>query len=165
MNKVAVFYGSTTGNTESIANELAQKLNADLYDVAEASADKLIEYDNLIFGTSTWGIGDLQDDWEAFIENVKKVELNNKVIAIYGLGDSMSYGDSFVNSIGAIYNTIKEKGCKITGFTPTNGYDFDCSEAEIDGQFVGLPIDQDNQADLTSSRIDNWIEQLKSDFV
>ncbi|MEA3317594.1 MAG: flavodoxin domain-containing protein, partial [Bacteroidota bacterium] len=67
MNKIAIFYGSSTGNTESAAKQIAKLLNADIFDVADKPVKELQNYENLIFGTSTWGIGDLQDDWDSFI--------------------------------------------------------------------------------------------------
>ncbi len=164
MSKIAILYGSSTGNTESVAKQLAEKLGADVFDVVDNPTEKLGEYNNLIFGTSTWGIGDLQDDWEAFIEEVENADLTGKTVAIYGLGDSDSYPDSFVDGIGTIYNAVKGKGCKLVGFTDTAGYEYDSSTGEVDGKFVGLPLDEENQGDLTESRIDKWVEQISPDL-
>ncbi|MDR3163341.1 MAG: flavodoxin, partial [Helicobacteraceae bacterium] len=33
-----------------------------------------------------------------------------------------------------------------------------------DGKFVGLIIDEDNQSDLTSSRVEQWVESIKQAF-
>ena len=66
MKKIGVFYGSTTGTTESVANLIAEKLGiaqADVHDVSKMSADMVGTYEALILGTSTWGDGELQDDW------------------------------------------------------------------------------------------------------
>lgn len=165
MKKVAIFYGSTTGNTKAVAEQLAEKLDADMFDVVSSPADKLAEYDNLIFGTSTWGIGDLQDDWEDFILQLENADLSGKVVAIYGLGDGCSYGDSFVDGIGTIYNAVKDNAQKVTGQTKTDGYDYSESTAEVDGVFVGLPLDDDNESDETEDRVNAWVEQIKADFV
>ncbi len=164
MKKTAVFYGSSTGNTETAANAIASKLGADLFNVDSSPADKFAEYDNLIFGTSTWGVGDLQDDWEDFISELEEADLDGKVVAIFGLGDSATYPDSFVDGIGTIYNTVKDKGCKVVGFTETEGYDYEESTAEVDGKFVGLPLDEDNEGDMTDERIEKWTEQLKGEL-
>ncbi|MDP2722698.1 MAG: flavodoxin [Bacteroidales bacterium] len=164
MNKTAIFYGSSTGNTESVAKQLAKMLQADTYDVADNPINKIAEYQNLIFGTSTWGIGDLQNDWDSFLPRLVNADLNNKVVALFGLGDGTCYADSFIDGMGAIYNTIKNKGCRIVGFVATDGYDYESSIAETDGKFVGLPIDEDNESDITEERINNWIEQLKEEF-
>ncbi len=164
MSKTAIFFGSSTGNTETAANQIAEKLSADVFDVANSPSDKLAEYDNLIFGTSTWGIGDLQDDWEAFLSEVEGADLNGKVVALFGLGDQESYPDSFVSGVGTIYDAIKDKGCKVIGFTEKDGYDFEESEAEKDGKFCGLVLDNENQDGLTDERIEKWVEQIKADL-
>lgn len=162
--KTAVFFGSSTGNTESAAEQIAEKLGADLYNVADSPTDKIAEYDNLIFGSSTWGVGDLQDDWEGFISELEDAKLEGKVVAIFGTGDSSSYPDTFVNSIGTIYNALESSGCKFTGSTSTEGYEYDESAAEIDGKFVGLPLD-DSQDDLHDERIEKWVEEIKKDLI
>lgn len=165
MNKIAIFYGSSTGNTESAAKQIAKLLNADIFDVADKPVKELQNYENLIFGTSTWGIGDLQDDWDSFISECENTDLSGKTCAIFGLGDSASYADSFVDGIGAIYKAIENKGCKIVGFVDTAGYDYEASTAEINEKFVGLPLDEDNEDKLTNERVNKWVEQLNVEFL
>ncbi|EAH9105226.1 flavodoxin, partial [Campylobacter jejuni] len=46
----------------------------------------------------------------------------------------------------------------------TDGYTFEASDAVVDGKFVGLALDNDNQEDQTESRIDAWVEQIKPYF-
>jgi len=78
MSKTAVFYGSSTGNTEAAAKEIARELSADVFDVASKPVHKLEAYDNLILGTSTRGIGDLQNDWDDFLTDLDEANLNGK---------------------------------------------------------------------------------------
>ncbi len=66
MHKIGIFYGSSTGTCEGLAAQLAGELGVADNDVH--SANKLTEelvntYDVLVLGTSTWGSGDVQDDW------------------------------------------------------------------------------------------------------
>jgi flavodoxin I len=164
MKKTCILYGSSTGNTESIANILADKLGADKFDVSTAPIDAIKSCDNIIMGASTWGIGDLQDDWETFLPMISDLDLSGKTIAFYGLGDSSSYPDSFVDAMGIIFNAIKDKGCKFVGAVGSDGYTFDESQAIIDGKFIGLPLDEDNESSLTKSRINAWIEEIKPHF-
>jgi flavodoxin I len=164
MSKTGIFFGSSTGNTEAAAKKMAEMLDADVFDVGDNPAGQLGSYDNLILGTSTLGDGDLQDDWEVFIEELEKASLEGKVVAIFGLGDGDAYPDTFVDGIGTIYNAIKDKGCRIVGFTDTEGYIYDASTAEVEGKFVGLPLDDDNQDELTDERIQAWIGRIKPAF-
>jgi flavodoxin I len=162
MNKIGIFYGSSGGNTQRVANKIAEKLGgvSDIYDVGKANADNLTPYDVLLFGSSTWGIGDLQDDWEDFLKTVVAADLSGKKIALFGCGDSSSYPDTFCNAMGTIYKAVKDKAV-VVGFTETDGYSFDDSEAVVDGRFVGLAVDEDNESSHTDERIDKWIAQLK----
>jgi len=163
MSEIGIYYGSSTGNTQEVAEEIAKKLNvanADLHDVMKANAD-YSAYDVVFFGSSTLGFGDLQDDWESYINKVKSSNLEGKKVALFGCGDSSTYSDTFGDAIGKIYNTIKDKGCQIVGQVDTDGYTYDDSEAVVDGKFVGLMIDNDNEPDMTEERINNWVEALK----
>jgi flavodoxin I len=162
MSKIGIFYGSSGGNTETVAKNIAKKLgvgDGDVHDVAKAGASDLTQYDTLLFGSSTWGLGDLQDDWEGFIKTVAETDLSGKKVALFGCGDSQSYPDTFCNAVGAIYRAVKDKAT-IIGFTETDGYSFGESEAAVNGQFVGLIIDEDNESNLTDERINRWIENL-----
>lgn len=81
MDKVGIFYGSTTGDTETIAMSLASQLknyDVDVYNVNSAAKEDVEAYDNLILASSTWGLGELQSDWIDFIEELKEVDLKNK---------------------------------------------------------------------------------------
>jgi len=163
MSKIGIYYGSNSGNTQEVAEEIAKKLNidkADLHDVSKASTD-FSAYGVLLFGSPTLGLGDLQDDWEDYIGKLKNADLNGKKVALFGCGDSSSYSDTFCDAIGKIYQTIKGKGCEIVGKVSADGYTYDDSEALVDGQFIGLPIDNDNESNLTDQRISNWVEELK----
>ncbi len=165
MSKTGVFYGSSTGNTETAAKQIAELLNADVFDVSSQPTEALTEYNNLIFGSSTWGEGELQDDWEEFITELGGADLQDKVVALFGYGEGSGNPDSFVGAIGVIYNTIKDKGCKVVGQVDPDGYEFDESEAIVNGKFVGLPLDEENQGDLSDERINNWVRQIKPELI
>lgn len=167
MNKVGIFYGSTTGNTESIANVIQEKIGSDLvdvYSVDSASLEDVEKYDNLIFGTSTWGIGDIQDDFQGFLDTLANANLDGKVVALYGLGDSASYPDSFCGGMGELYETINSSGCTIVGKVSKEEYDFDDSQALNGDEFVGLPLDEDNESDKHEERISQWLDSIKESF-
>lgn len=166
MANIGIYYGSDSGNTERIAKELAKGLNVskeNIFDVSSAKAD-FNSYDVVLFGTSTMGIGDLQDDWDSFINDVKKADLSGKKVALFGCGDSMSYSDSFCDAVSIIYNAVKNKGCSVIGKISDEGYTYDSSEAFIDGKFIGLLIDEDNEASMTSERINAWLDVLKKEI-
>lgn len=166
MANIGIFYGSTSGNTQDVAEEIAKSLGVDkgnIFDVSGAGND-YSAYDLVIFGSSTYGMGDLQDDWESYIDDLQQADLAGKKAAIFGLGDSSSYSDTFCDAMGKIYQVLKKKGVEVIGFIPTDGYSFDDSEAVVDGKFVGLALDNDNEPNETSTRIENWATLLKSNI-
>lgn len=168
MKKIAIIYGSTTDNTKNIANSIAKKLSGEdvtLLDVSNLKEGDLTAYPNLILGTSTWGLGDLQDDWDGYLSTLEGSDLSGKTIAFFGLGDSGSYPDTFVDGMGIIYDAVRDKGATLIGAVSTEGYSYDASRAEVDGKFVGVPLDEDNEDDQTESRIDTWIAEIKPLFV
>jgi flavodoxin I len=167
MQNVGIFYGSSTGNTEEAAKQIQQEIGADaaeVFNVANASTADLEKFDNLIFGCSTWGIGDMQDDFEDFLSEISNANLEGKKVAIFGYGDQDTYPDSFVDAIGEIYENIQGKGCEVIGKVATDDYDYDDSRAEIAGEFVGLPLDEENQSNMTDDRIEKWVQFLKGKF-
>ncbi|ASQ29747.1 flavodoxin [Campylobacter avium LMG 24591] len=160
---VAVIYGSSMGNTEGAANLIAEKLGvSDVLNISDIDAAKINSYDKLIVGSSTWGSGDLQDDWDAF--DFSGLKLDGKTVAVFGMGDSESYSDTYCNAMGKLAEKLQAAGAKLVGQVSTDGYSYESSEAVVDGKFVGLALDNDNQEDLTEERISNWVEQIKADF-
>ncbi|MBR4214995.1 MAG: flavodoxin [Bacteroidales bacterium] len=161
MKKTVIIYGSTTGNAAMAAETIAAKLGGgDIKEVAKASKDDLDNYENLILGSSTWGDGELQDDWYSFLPTLKSANLNGKTVAVFGVGDQFSYSSTYVNAMGELYDAAKAAGAKIIGATSTDGYSFDESTAVRDGKFVGLALDYDNQDSLSVDRITAWANQI-----
>lgn len=167
MSKIGLFYASSTGKTEDVAIKIKENmagLDIDLQNVSDCVDDAMKNYDLLIFGVSTWGEGELQDDWEEYIVNLNEESLMSKTVAIFGLGDQEEYCDNFLDAMGIIYDKVIQSGATVVGSWPTDGYDFDASRAVRDGEFVGLGLDEDNQFDLSNERIIAWIELITPYF-
>lgn len=166
MNKIAILYGTSGGSVESVAKQVQDLFegNADIYNVLDVSLSEIEDYKYIIVGTSTTGIGDLQDDWEGFLPSFAKIDFTGKKVAIFALGDSASYSTSFAESMKIVYDEIHDK-VEVVGKVPDVGYTYDDSTAVEDGVWVGLPLDEDNEYDLTEERLIKWVEQLKKEFV
>ena len=106
-------------------------------------------------------MGDLQDDWQGALEILVSKNLSGKKVGFIGVGDQASFGDTFVDGIGIIYNEIKDKGITLVGKTSVDGYSFSDSKAVEDGEFIGLVIDENNQSELTDERIKLWVEKVR----
>lgn len=163
MKRIGIFYGSTTGNTESVAKQIAEVLGvkpSDVHDVSSASPSDTGGYDVLLFGASTWGDGDLQDDMHDFIDGVKALDLSGKSVAFFGCGDE-SMSDTFCNGVGRMYKDLVSSGARFVGSFDADGYEFNHSDAEVEGKIVGLLIDNMNHEDMTEGRINRWCDTLK----
>ena len=167
MKIIGIFYGSSSGNTEGVAKQIQAEFGADnaqVFDVAKTTKDDLEKFDNLIFGTSTWGFGELQDDFDGFMKQIEAANLSGKTVALFGCGDQESYSDTFVDGMGLVWQSLQGKGCNIVGQTSTEGYSYSNSQSDVEGKFVGLAIDENNQSDQTADRVKAWVEVLKSAF-
>jgi flavodoxin I len=166
MATIGIFYGSTDGNTERVVTRIQELFGdeAELFNVNSASSDDMQPFPCLILACPTWEIGQLQEDWDSFIDEIEKVDYAGKKVTYLGLGDADGYPDTFLDAIGIIHDRIKEKGATFVGAWPTDGYNFSASKGVVDGKFLGLGIDEDNQKDLTEGRVEKWVEQLKKEF-
>ncbi len=164
MEAIGLFYGSDTGTTEDIIERIKNAFSKEIevHNIANSSKEDLEKYEKLILASPTWGSGDLQADWEDFENNLSKIDFSNKTIALVGLGDQESYSDTFCNSLSHLYEYVK-KG-KVVGKTSAEGYYFEDSDSVIDGEFVGLAIDDVNQDELTDERIEAWVKQIEGSF-
>lgn len=165
--KIGIIFGSSTGNAENVAVLLQEHItgfHVEVEDAAHTTSDVVDQYDILIFGVSTWGIGDIQEDLAEFIETVDKDVLSQKTIALYGLGDQGTYQESFVDALGKLYHQLMAMNCKIIGKWPNEEYEFEQSEALIDDTFVGLVIDEDVQPHKTKERVKKWVKRLKKEI-
>jgi flavodoxin I len=171
MTKMAIFYGSTSGITESIAMKLHEYFTEDICDIYSmeedfTSVEQMLEYDYLLFGCSTWGSGEVQNDWRdpIFDMSLEKPDFAGKTVALFGAGDCVTHGEQFVSALGTLYDHFKKLGATLVGQFPLDGYTYEYSFAVRDNKFVGLPIDEVNESDKTDERITQWLEILKQHF-
>ena len=85
---IGLFYGSTTCYTEMAAEKIQQALGeqqVSLHNIKEVPLAHCEAYDILIFGISTWDFGELQEDWESQWQDIRSVDLQGKIIALFGL--------------------------------------------------------------------------------
>jgi len=172
MNKIAIVYGPSGGNTEKAARLVAEAFGEGktvLIPVKDVHESDLTNYAGIVFGgptvgAHTWSDPDQKSDWNVFLTQLYKMNLHGKPCAIFGLGDQVSYSFLFVDDIGAIADHVIQAGGKLVGFVGPEGYTFDESKAFRNGMFLGLPLDEDNEPELTQGRINRWVEQLKTEF-
>lgn len=176
MSRIGLFFGSNTGNTRRIAKMIKKRYDDDTMaaalNVNKATPELLAGYDYLILGTPTLGEGDLpgldtdcpQTSWAEFLPQLQDVDFTGKTVALYGLGDQEKYAENFVDALGMLYDFVTARGARVVGFWPTDGYDFIASKAEVEGEFCGLVLDQDNQKQLSDDRLATWLLLISKEF-
>ena len=172
MSKIAIFFGPENGAVHRVAKLLASKMEnqkPDLILLNEASAGDLVRYKKIIFGISTvgretWDQKFENVDWVRFMPAVSSFDFTGKKVAIFGLGDHITYAYHFVNSMGTLAKMVVKNGGQLLGKVSPEGYTFQDSEALEGGLFLGLPIDEDFEPELTDDRLNCWVEQLNKEF-
>ena len=90
MSKIAVIYWSGTGNTQQMAEAIANQAHADLFTASEFTADKAANYDAFAFGCSAMGAEQLEEDeFEPMFTGCESA-LSGKKLALFG---SYGWGD------------------------------------------------------------------------
>ena len=115
--KTLILYGSTTGNTEHLAATLNDylsnsKLDTELKEVVEVNSALIKEYQLLIMGSSTWGEGELQEDFEEFYDDMENYSFQDKRFAVFGPGEEDNYPDTFCDAVDIIEKKLSELGAK-----------------------------------------------------
>lgn len=172
VSKIGIFYGSTTCYTEMAAEKIQHELQQllgitiDMHDIKDTALSRTKDYHIVLLGISTWDFGELQEDWESSWQDIAHINLDNKIVALFGLGDQLGYADWFQDALGLLHDEIIVKDCEVIGYWPNTGYDFIASKALSEDQqfFVGLSLDDENQYEETDKRIKQWCEQLVEHF-
>ncbi len=171
---VGLFYGSSTCYTEIAAEKIRDFFDSEneenkqivLHNIAETGLAPMNDFRGLILGIPTWDYGELQEDWDRLWDELDSVDFTNKIVALYGLGDQLGYPDWFQDAMGYLYYKIEERGAKVIGLWPSEGYQFNSSHALTADKnfFVGLALDEENEFSLSETRIQSWCQQLSNEF-
>lgn len=167
--KIGLFYGSSTCYTEMAAEKIRDFIGEDLvtlHNLREDPPALMTGYDLLILGIPTWDFGELQEDWEAVWQDIAALDLQGKVVALYGMGDQLGYGEWFLDALGMLHDLLLPLGVKFIGYWPTTGYEFTSQKPlTSDGtQFVGLALDDASQYEQSDQRIEQWCEQVLTEM-
>lgn len=157
---IGIFYATGKGDTQKACEYLAQKLGAKVgavKDVKEAS--EFEGFDLLILASSSYGFGELHDDWKVKLPLLKEANLKGKKVAIVAVGNQERHGDNFCGAAVEFLPFIK--GAVLLGASEKDGYKFDYSSAFINGKFIGLALDTKGDKEY-EKRIDKWVGEIKA---
>ena len=118
MSKIIILFASTTGNTELMAEAIADYLVQNKHDVVIKTFDfdpidvvELAEYDAVLVGTHTWDDGDLPYEVEDFYEELEDVDITGKVFGVFGSADS--FYDTYGGAVDLIGDRVKDLGAAL----------------------------------------------------
>lgn len=167
MEKTGLFYNFSSRKTTKIAEQILEEMKDSQIEAVNAgnlTEEQFLSFNNLILGVPTWFDGELPLYWDEFGPALEDMDLSDKRVALFGLGDQENYPENFLDAVGILAELLESRGAKIVGMTSTEGYAFESSKAVRDGKFLGLAIDMDNQGSQVKDRIKNWIKQLRTEF-
>jgi flavodoxin I len=167
MKKVAIVYSFNSTKSAKIALKIADHLKSFetvLLNVEVCSADDFLLYDAYLLSAPTWFDGELPNYWDELLPALEQLDLRNKKIALFGLGDQKNYPENFCDAVGILSEIFAAKGAVIVGNTSNVGYSFESSKALKGNTLVGLLLDQENQSKLTDERVQNWTHQLENEL-
>jgi len=168
--KIGMFYGTNTGVTEIVAEQIKDVLEnndfeVEIFDIASVPLSTMDKYNTLIIASPTWNDGELQDDWEDNWEKWQEYDFKGKKVGFVGTGDQEAYCDNYCDAIGRMGKFVRDNGGEIFGRWPSEGYSFVHSIGyDGDGFFIGLALDNDNQEEKTEDRINQWVAQIKEEL-
>ena len=167
MNKTAIIYSFNTKKTGKVAERIKEAFNdesVEMVNAEEISESMFLSFDQIIMGVPTWFDGELPNYWDEFVPALEDMDLKDKKIALYGLGDQKGYPENFLDGMGLMAKILEGQGATLLGFTSVAGYEFESSLAVRGEQFTGLAIDYENQGSMNKERITSWVAQLKGEF-
>ena len=167
MSKKSIIYNYHNKKSKKVSEKIIDafgKSKIESVNAEEIDGDVLKKYDNFVLSAPTWFDGELPNYWDEFVPELEDMNLKGKTFAVFGLGDQKGYPENFCDAIGILVNILEDCGAKVVGHFPVEGYSFESSKAQRGDEFVGLPIDQENQARKTNQRVKDWVNQLKKEF-
>ncbi len=173
MEKIALLYAPAKGRTEKVAKMICKIIGEEKFDPIlineDTNPDILKSYDRIILGISTvgrdsWDANYSKIGWDFFLPKLHRFDFTGKTVAVFGLGDHLLYADNFVDAIGILAKVVEGNGANLIGKCSSGGYTFRESEALVDDVFLGLPIDEENEEELTEERLGNWLKEISKDL-
>ena len=114
MSHILLIYASMTGNTEEMAEAVAEGIQSrpdivlDKIDVFDEPCPEVEKYDVLAIGTYTWGDGDMPHEFLDFYDELEKQNLRGKLAFCFGSGDT-SY-ETFCGAVRLFEDQLKQSG-------------------------------------------------------
>lgn len=167
MKKTAIIYSFNTKKTARAAERILEAFGEDelvKVNAEELTGERFLEFDQMILGVATWFDGEMPNYWDEFVPDLEELDLKDRKVALFGLGDQKGYPENFLDGMGIMAEILEQQGATLVGFTSTEGYTYEQSRAERGDQFAGLAIDFENRGGQLKEQVIAWVDQLKKEF-
>ncbi len=162
MSKTGIFFASKGGVAEGFAKQIAEKLNADCFNMKETEVKDIEKYENVVLMSSSYFFGALMEDWGKQVKLLHTVDFSKKNVAIVGVGSQERHPDSFCSGAADFHDKLKNSGAKFVGAVDASGYNFDFSRMQNGDKMLGLCLDKgDGKAE---ERIEAWLKEVQPIF-
>ncbi len=162
--KTAIVYSHRAKKTSIVAKQIKEAVewsSIDDLNVDELLPEKLLDYDFIILGVSTWFDGELPSNWDELVPAIEDLSFEGKKVAIFGNGDQIGYPENFGDAVGLLADLFESLGATIIGKTSSKDYTFESSKALRGEHFIGLLLDFENQNKKNAVRIKEWANSFK----
>ncbi|MDP4086679.1 MAG: flavodoxin [Bacillota bacterium] len=115
MKTIIIAYASMSGNTEKMADYIAEGIREEGYEVElksslRTSVKDLLKYEGILLGAYSWG--GVPDEFIGLYNELAEVDLNGKKAAAFGSGDS-KYRNHFGIAVNLINEKLQERGAEV----------------------------------------------------
>ncbi|MDO7904981.1 flavodoxin [Paenibacillus sp. JX-17] len=116
MGKLFIVYASLTGNTEEIAELIAEGAGENAGEVKlvsckDMNSTEILEHDGVLMGLYTWGDGEVPDEFINLYEELDGMNLTGIQAAVFGSGD-LAYAQ-FCGAVDLVERKLRERGASI----------------------------------------------------
>jgi flavodoxin len=151
MPRIGLFYASSAADPADVIKGLtglAPLGEIDLFDIASAPANTISAYRHMIIGLPLRDGGEAPNAWKAYLQQIGRTDLSERIVAFYGLGAQEGYGETFLEAMTALYDLVAQKGGIIVGSWP------------IDASDPGAPARNEESGGLK-----RWVQQIAPYFL
>ncbi|MEA3304736.1 MAG: flavodoxin domain-containing protein [Patescibacteria group bacterium] len=112
---ILILFGSTTGNTQMVVDMIESALpdtvNVEAHPGSDMDVIDFSDQDIVLFGSSTWGNGDIQESMQDLYDDLSPEYVDGKKVAVFGCGDSAF--PLFCKAVDLFEAKLKENGADI----------------------------------------------------
>lgn len=147
---IGIYFSSNSGRTKRAAQAIARFLGTEnLFDVSTGAMPEMGKFDLTIIGCPTYGKGELHFRFSRFLKEKGDTAQRGKDFAIFTLGNSKYYPDTFGGALVLLEQWVVDRGCNILGKS-RNSSDY----ASHHGGMIEMPGENGLVIDVSDSRIE-----------